>query len=76
MMSQSLFTGMVALFWVSEFIFGGLILYWFVTQGLASGEKTDLNTVAPLETRATTMRSLALWAGFFTLLILGIIVGA
>jgi len=76
MMGKGLFTGMVALFWIAEAAFGTLVVYWFVTQGFDSSGATTEVTDVPLEDRSTTLRSLAMWAGFFALLVLGIIVGA
>lgn len=75
MMSQELFVGMVVLFWVAELCFGLLVAYWFVTQGFDSDEATATE-VTQLESSSYTLRSLAMWAGFFAVLILGIIVGA
>jgi hypothetical protein len=75
MMSQELFVGMVVLFWIAEFSFGSLVAYWFLTQGFDSDSATASGTT-PLEDRSYTLQSLAMWAGFFGLLILGIIVGA
>jgi hypothetical protein len=76
MMSQGLFTGMVALFWLAELVFGSLIAYWFVTQGFDSDEETARSGPMPLEDRSVTVRSLAIWGAFFAVLILGIIIGA
>lgn len=75
MMSQELFVGMVVLFWIAELCFGLLVAYWFITQGFDSDEATARG-VTQLESRSYTLRSLAMWAGFFAVLILGIIVGA
>ncbi|WP_435176342.1 hypothetical protein [Halorussus sp. AFM4] len=76
MMGKGMFTGMVALFWLAEAAFGALVVYWFVTQGFDSGGATAEPGDVPLEDRATTLRSLAMWGGFFALLVLGIIIGA
>jgi len=76
MISKGMFTGMIALFWIAEAAFGALVVYWFVTQGFDSDEATAEATGVALEDRSTTLGSLAIWAGFFALLALGIIIGA
>ncbi|WP_373189716.1 hypothetical protein [Halolamina sp.] len=75
MMSESLFTGMLVLFWVAEAAFGGLVAYWFITQGFDSDKDTASGAQIELEDRSETLQSLAMWGGFFGLLLLGIIVG-
>jgi len=76
MMSEGLFTGMIALFWVAEAAFGALVAYWFITQGFDSDKDTADGTVVELEDRSETLQSLAMWGGFFGLILLGIFVGA
>lgn len=76
MMGKGLFTGMIVLFWVAEAAFGGLVAYWFITQGFDSDKDTADGTQVELEDRSETIRSLAMWAVFFGLVVLGIIVGA
>jgi hypothetical protein len=76
MMSQSVFTALVAVFWVAEFAFAAVVTYWFVTQGFASEEKGAADGPRELESRDFTLRSLAMWAGFFGLIGLLIVVGA
>jgi hypothetical protein len=72
---ESLFTGFLALFWVSEAIFAGVVVYWFVSQGFAEGEH-GAAVVHDLEPRSYTNRSLLMWVGFFALLVVLIVVGA
>ena len=76
MMNQGLFTGMIVLFWVAEALFGGLVVYWFLTQGFDSDEDTAASGPTELEDSSETLRSLGLWAAFFGAIILGIVVGA
>jgi hypothetical protein len=77
MMGEGLFTGMIALFWVAEFAFGALVLYWFLTQGFDSDAATaDTGGPLPLEESSYTLKSLGLWGLFFGAIILGIIIGA
>lgn len=75
MMSETAFTVLIAVIWLSEVVFGALVVYWFVTQGLDDEEAT-VSTVKPLEDRSYTMRSLALWAGFFAVLLVGILLAS
>ncbi len=65
MMSETLFTGMIVVF---------IIAYWFITQGFDDSGEREASGVAPLEDRAYTLQSLAMWAVFFGLLIIGIII--
>lgn len=76
MMGEGLFTGMIALFWVAEFAFGALVLYWFLTQGFDSDAATASGGPLPLEESSYTLRSLALWGLFFGAILLGIVIGA
>jgi hypothetical protein len=76
MMSESLFTAMLALFWVAELAFGSLVAYWFITQGFDSDGDTADGTPTPLEDSSTTITSLAMWGVFFVVIIAGIIIGA
>lgn len=74
MMSESAFTIFVGLIWLSAFAFGSLVVYWFVRQGFSdegvvSGEEIEL------EDRDYTRQSLLIWAGFFLVLILVIVLG-
>lgn len=75
MMGETLFTALVALFWVSEFAFAAVVVYWFVTQGFADDDATA-DGLKPLESRRSVRRSLAVWGGFFLALVLLIVVGA
>ncbi len=75
MMSETMFVAMLVLFWVAEFLFGALVIYWFLRQGfgdegVASGE------AFPLEDPALTKQSLGIWGLFFAGIILLIIIGA
>jgi hypothetical protein len=76
MMGKGLFTGMIVLFWVAEALFGTLVLYWFLTQGFDSDADTAAGGPVELEDRSVTIKSLGMWAAFFAVIILGIIVGA
>jgi hypothetical protein len=76
MMGKGLFSGMIVLFWVAEALFGTLVLYWFLTQGFDSDEDTAASGPVELEDSAVTIRSLGMWAAFFGVIILGIVVGA
>jgi hypothetical protein len=75
MMSESLFIGMLVLFWVAEFLFGAVVIYWFVRQGFAD-EGTASGTDFPLEDPALTKQSLGIWGLFFVAIVLMIVVGA
>ncbi|WP_049898193.1 hypothetical protein [Halococcus agarilyticus] len=76
MMSQTLFTGMIVVFWLAEFVFGTVVVYWFLTQGLGDERGTASGPVRTLEDRSYTVRSLVMWTGFFAVLLVGIVVGA
>ncbi|WP_135806410.1 hypothetical protein [Halorussus marinus] len=73
MIGREIFTGMIGLFWIAEAAFGALVVYWFVTQGFDGDETTADATGVALEDRSTTLGSLAIWAGFFGLLVLDVI---
>jgi hypothetical protein len=74
-MGESLFVGMLALFWIAEFLFGALVVYWFVRQGFA-GEGVAAGDQFPLERPSVTKQSLAIWGLFFLGIALMIVVGA
>lgn len=76
MMGEGLFTGMIVLFWVAEALFGTLVLYWFLTQGFDSDKDTAAGGPVELEDSSVTITSLGMWAVFFGVIVLGIIVGA
>ena len=76
MISETLFTGMIVVFWLAEFTFGAVVVYWFLTQGLGDDQATASGPTRELEDRSYTLRSLTMWAGFFIILITRIIVGA
>lgn len=76
MMGQTLFTALIALFWVAEFAFAAVVVYWFLTQGLSDGEKGSVSGIKPLESKAYTRNSLLMWGGFFLAIVLLIVVGA
>jgi hypothetical protein len=75
MMSESMFVGMLVLFWLAEFAFGAVVIYWFVRQGFAD-DGTASGTDFPLEDPRLTKQSLGIWGLFFVALVVGIIVGA
>ena len=69
MINQFTFTVLVALAWLSEFLFGSLILYWFITQGLSNENSVDADDEIPLESPDSVVTSLGAWVGFFVVLI-------
>lgn len=75
MMSEGLFTGLLVVFWLAEFAFAAVVVYWFVTQGFVDDD-VAAGDQFPLESRAATRRSLAVWAAFFGALVVLILVGA
>lgn len=75
MMGETAFTVMIAVFWLSELAFGSLVVYWFVTQGF-DDESATTATVTPLEDRSYTMQSLGMWAAFFAILVIGILLAS
>lgn len=75
MMGETAFTVMIAVFWLSTVAFGSVVVYWFVTQGLDE-TNTTVSGVHPLETRSETLQSLGLWAAFFVVLIVGILLAS
>ncbi len=76
MMGQTLFTALIVLFWVAEFAFAAVVVYWFVTQGFSDEEKGATSGVKPLESKRFTRNSLLMWGGFFLAIVLLIVVGA
>lgn len=74
--SETVFTALLVVFWLVEFAFGSVVTYWFVTQGFASEGRSVSAGPRPLESREFTLRSLAMWAGFFAAIGLMIVVGA
>jgi hypothetical protein len=75
MMSETMFVAMLALFWIAEFLFGGLVIYWFLRQGFGD-EGVVSGTDFPLEDPSLTKQSLGIWGLFFGFIVLMIIVGA
>lgn len=69
------FTILVGLIWVSAFAFGSLVIYWFVRQGFAE-EGVVSEEQVEIEDPAYTRQSLLIWAGFFTVLIVLILLGS
>lgn len=68
MIGQFSFSVLLGLAWLSEFAFGSVIVYWFVTQGLSDDEHTVTGTDIPLESRSSVLRSLSAWVVFFIVL--------
>lgn len=68
------FTALIAGIWASAFVFGALVVYWFLHQGFAE-EGVIAGTDFPLEDRTTTRNSLLIWLGFFAVLGLLILLG-
>lgn len=75
MMGETMFSALLVLFWLGEFTFASLVVYWFVTQGF-TGSGTETDEQLPLENRTVTRNSLLLWTGFFGALLVVIILGA
>lgn len=76
MMGQTLFTALIVLFWVAEFAFASLVVYWFLTQGFSDEDEATAGELKPLESESYTRTSLAMWGGFFLAVALLIVVGA
>lgn len=74
MISETGFLLLITGIWASAFLFGSLVIYWFVRQGF-SDETVKSGREFPLEERAYTIRSLLIWAGFFAVLALVIVFG-
>ncbi|PCR89962.1 hypothetical protein CP557_05070 [Natrinema ejinorense] len=74
-MGETAFTVMIAVFWLSEFAFGSLVVYWFLTQGF-DDESATVSGSTPLEDRSDTMQSLGMWAAFFVVLVVGILLAS
>lgn len=75
MMSETAFTVLISVLWLSEVVFGTVVVYWFVTQGLDDDGAT-VSGLKPLEDRSFTLQSLAIWAAFFAVLFVGIILAS
>ena len=78
MMNSTVFTGLLVVFWLAEFAFAAIVVYWFVTQGFSEPDpRTEAGTgPRPLEDWAYTRTSLLMWAGFFVAIVLLIVIGA
>lgn len=76
MMGQTLFTALIVLFWVAEFTFAAVVVYWFLTQGFADEDDATVGQLKPLESKRYTRNSLLLWAGFFLAVVALIVVGS
>lgn len=79
MIGETGFTVLLVGFWLAEFVFAALVTYWFLTEGFAErkGETREASGgQRPLESREYTMQSLALWGGFFAVLVGLIVLGA
>jgi len=74
MIGETMFVGILALFWIAGFVFGGVVVYWFLRQGFA-GEGQAYGDY-PLEEWALTKQSLTVWVAFLVGLVLLIVVGA
>lgn len=74
MMSETAFTIFVGLIWLSAFAFGSLVVYWFVRQGFSDEGVVSGEDIEP-EDRDYTRQSLLIWAGFFLVLLLVIVLG-
>jgi hypothetical protein len=75
MIGETGFTVLLVGFWLAEFAFAALVTYWFVGEGFSDDEDSE-GGPKPLESRGYTLRSLALWGGFFVVLLGMIVFGA
>ncbi len=75
MMGLGLFKSMIYLFWLAEFLFALLVVYWFVSQGFSSKGFASVEDIPP-ESTAYTGGSLIIWIIFFAVILLGIAIGA
>lgn len=66
------FTVLLVGIWLSAFAFGSLVVYWFVRQGFSEKGITSGSQFPP-EPWEVTRQSLLIWAGFFTVLLLVIL---
>jgi len=55
MMSETMIVG----FWIAEFLFGSLVVYWFLRQGFGD-ERVASSEMFPLEDAAFTKQSLGI----------------
>lgn len=74
MIGETGFVVLVFLIWLSAFAFGALVTYWFIRQGFAE-EGIIKGEDFELEDRTYTRNSFLIWAAFFAVLILVIILG-
>jgi len=75
MIGETALTILLVGFWLAEFAFAGLVTYWFLSEGFADDESTG-SEPKPLESSEYTLRSLAMWGGFFAVLLAMIVLGA
>lgn len=75
MIGETGFTVLLVGFWLAEFAFAGLVTYWFLSEGFSDEESTG-SEPKPLESSEYTLRSLAMWGGFFAVLLAMIVLGA
>jgi len=68
------FTVLIVGIRASAFLFGALVVYWFVRQGFAEKGVVE-GTDFPLEDRSYTRNPLLIWLGFFALLGLLLLLG-
>ena len=74
MIGETGFTLLLVGIWLSAFAFGSLVIYWFIRQGFSERGVTE-STQFPLESREETRKSLLIWAAFFAVLTLVILLG-
>jgi len=74
MIGETGFLLLVGLIWVSALAFGSLVVYWFVRQGFSEEGIVSGEQFEP-EDREYTRTSLLIWAGFFGVLLLLIVLG-
>ena len=74
MIGETAFIALIAGILLSAPLFGRLVAYWFLRQGFSEEGVTE-STQFPLEPPEETKKSLLIWAAFFAVLFLVIILG-
>ena len=75
MIGETGFAVLLIGFWLAEFAFAALVTYWFVGEGFSDDEDVESGPRS-LESSGYTLRSLAMWGGFFVVLLAMITLGA
>ena len=74
MIGETGFTLLIFGIWLSALAFGSLVVYWFVRQGFSEAG-IETGTQFPPEPWREVRKSMLIWAGFFGLLVLIILLG-